>query len=248
MLTEMSERLLQTRTFEQAVHPILDDVIAFHGAQYGNVQLPVGEHLVIAAQRGFTTEFLERFKCVKMDDGCACGRALRFHQSIVVDDVETDVDFAMYRDDARRAGFRSVQTMPLITNDKKLLGMVSTHFATVGKPSNHKIRALHLYGINAAERAYQLLGDEELAIRAARMSENVYFDLRFPPHDAHALGTTPGAQGLFQMETSAQCRKFATECDRLAAQAKTEEHRTILREMAHAWRKVVEEVEKQKEV
>lgn len=183
-----------------------------------------------------------------MDDGCACGRALRLHHSIVVDEVETDVDFATYRDDARRAGFRSVQSTPLVTNDKKLLGIVSTHFATAGKPSNHKIQALHLYGINAAERAYQLLGDEVLAAKAARMSENMFFDLWFQPHDTHALGTALSAQGLFQMETSAQCRKFAAECDRLAAQAKTEEHRKILQEMAHAWRKVVEEVEKQNEV
>ena len=49
--------------------------------------------------------------------------------------------------------------------------------------------------------------------------------------------------GLPQMETSAQYREFAAECYGLASNAKTNEHRKMLREMAHAWTKVAEEAE-----
>jgi hypothetical protein len=74
MLGEMAVRVMSTRTFEDIVQTILDDVIAFHGAQYGNVQLPVGDHLVIAAQRGFDREFLQTFRRVKkMTDAPAVG-------------------------------------------------------------------------------------------------------------------------------------------------------------------------------
>jgi hypothetical protein len=45
------------------------------------------------------------------------------------------------------------------------------------------------------------------------------------------------------METPAQYREFAAECYRLASEAKTENHRKILREMARAWQKVAEEAE-----
>ena len=38
------------------------------------------------------------------------------------------------------------------------------------------------------------------------------------------------------LETSAQYREFAEECDRLAKQATTEGYRKILEEMAEAWR------------
>ena len=48
--------------------------------------------------------------------------------------------------------------------------------------------------------------------------------------------------GLLRMETSPKRRyqQFAEECERLAKDAKTEHHRTILREMAEVWRKLAE--------
>jgi GAF domain-containing protein len=132
MLGEMAVRVMSTRTFEDIVQTILDDVIAFYGAQYGNVQLPVGDHLVIAAQRGFDREFLRTFRRVKKDDGCACGRALQLGQSIVIADVKKDPDYAPYYDAAKSAGYRSVQSTPFITQDGKLIGIVSVHFAAPG--------------------------------------------------------------------------------------------------------------------
>jgi hypothetical protein len=45
------------------------------------------------------------------------------------------------------------------------------------------------------------------------------------------------------METSAQYLEFAEECDRLAKQAKTDDHRKILEKMAEAWRMLAGEVD-----
>jgi hypothetical protein len=47
-------------------------------------------------------------------------------------------------------------------------------------------------------------------------------------------------------ETSAQYREFAEECDRLAKQAKTDGERTILEEMAKAWRGVAAEADNER--
>jgi GAF domain-containing protein len=104
MLGEMAARVTSTRTFEETIQIILDDVIAYHGAQYGNVQLPVGDHLVMAAHRGFDPQFLQTFRRVKKDDGCACGRALQLGQSIVIADVDKDPDHAPYNAAAKSAG------------------------------------------------------------------------------------------------------------------------------------------------
>jgi hypothetical protein len=45
-------------------------------------------------------------------------------------------------------------------------------------------------------------------------------------------------KGLFRMETPAQYRKFAEECDRLAKQATAAHHRKVLEEMAQVWREL----------
>jgi hypothetical protein len=42
------------------------------------------------------------------------------------------------------------------------------------------------------------------------------------------------------MNPSNDYRKFAQECDRLARDAKTEQHRQILQEMAEAWEELAE--------
>jgi GAF domain-containing protein len=174
MLGEMAVRVLSARTFEETVQTILDDVIAFHGAQYGTVQLPIGDKLVIAAQRGFDRQFLQTFRHVTKDDGCACGQALRLRKSIVVADVENDPGFTPYRNTTKGAGFRSIQSTPFITQEGKLIGIVSVHFAEPGGPTQSERNAFDLYSNVAAEQAYELLGGAALAAKAAQMSDELY--------------------------------------------------------------------------
>lgn len=174
MLAEMAVRIMNTRSFEETVQTILDDVIAFYGAQYGTVLLPAGDNLVIAAQRGFDPQFLQMFQHVTKDDKCPYGQTLRLSQSTVVADIEKDPDFASYRNTAKRAGFRSIQSTPLITQDGKLVGIVSVHFAAPGGPTRSHGEAFHLYSNVAADQACELLGDVTLAAKAAQMSDELY--------------------------------------------------------------------------
>ena len=109
-MAQMTRRLVRNLTFEGAVQTILDDSIALLGAEYGNVQLPIGEELAIAAQRGFSAEFLKAFWRVRRDDASACGRARRIGVPVVIMDVEKDADFAVFRQNAKSAGFRAVQS------------------------------------------------------------------------------------------------------------------------------------------
>jgi GAF domain-containing protein len=174
MLDKMAVRVMSTRTFEDTIQTILDDVITFHGAQYGLVQLPVGDDLVIAAQRGFGPQFLRMVRYLKKDNGFSCGRAQRDGQSIVVNDVETDPDYALYRNAVKEAGFRSVQSTPFVTEDGKLIGIVTVHFAGPGGPTQSAGQTFGLYSIVAAGQAYELLGGVALAAKAAQMSDQLY--------------------------------------------------------------------------
>ena len=49
------------------------------------------------------------------------------------------------------------------------------------------------------------------------------------------------------METSVRYLEFAVLCNRLAKQAKAEEDRMILKEMAEAWKKVAREADRTRE-
>jgi GAF domain-containing protein len=170
----MIQRLLEQTTVERAIQTNLDDVIAMHGAEYGNVQIPIGNELAIVAQRGLSAEFLRTFGRVYSYDGTACGRALRSGEVVQISDVEKDPQFAAYRMDAKRAGFRSVQSAPFFTQDRRLMGVVSSHFANPYQPSNVEVQMLKAYSLPAADHVYRLLGDVSLAVKAEQMSQQLY--------------------------------------------------------------------------
>ncbi len=170
----MIQRLLEQTTVEGAIQTILDDVIAMHGAEYGNVQIPIGNELAIVAQRGLSADFLRTFRRVHSYEGTACGRALRLGEVVQIADVERDPQFSAYRMDAKRAGFRSVQSAPFFTQDRKLLGVVSSHFANPHQPSKVEIEMLKAYSLPAADHVYLLLGDVSLAVKAEQISQQLY--------------------------------------------------------------------------
>lgn len=174
LLEQMFARLRTQSSFERAVKVILDDSIALHGAELGNVQLLAGEYLVIVLQRGFKAPFLEFFREVQSDHGTACGRAIRTGQPVLVSDTETDEEYAPYRAVAHAAGYRSVISVPLITSTNFLLGIVSNHFVNVHKPTAIESSTLKSYGKIAADLLHQLLGDKILKEEALAMSSKLY--------------------------------------------------------------------------
>ena len=176
LITGMIQRLLEQTTVEGAIQTILDDVSAMHGAEYGNVQIPIGNELAIVAQRGLSVEFLRTFGRVYSYEGTACGRALRSGEVVQISDVERDPQFAAYRMDAKRAGFRSVQSAPFFTQDGRLMGVVSSHFANPHQPSKVEVEMLKAYSLPAADHVYRLLGDVSLAVKAEQMSQQLYAD------------------------------------------------------------------------
>jgi GAF domain-containing protein len=184
MLEHMVRRLLPKESFEETIHIILDDVIALHGAEYGNIQLPVGDDLILVAQRGLSKAFLQMFRRVRKDDGCACGRALRSRASVIIPDVEMDPEYAAFRKDAASDGFRAVQSTPMFTRAGKFFGMVSTHFVQVHKPTEIEMAALKEYSFVAAEHAYQLLGDSTLEAKAEQMCGELYNGIENPESES----------------------------------------------------------------
>lgn len=173
MLTQMQERLRRCETFERAIWRILDDAIALQGAEYGNVQLLVEDELVLVANRKLPLSFLSYFQRVK-EGGTACARALRSGHPVVITDINDDPEFGPFRTQAVLAGFRAVQSTPLLTESGSRLGVVSTHFANQHRPTKIEMATLQAYGQLASQYAFDLLGGTPLSVMADKMNGDLH--------------------------------------------------------------------------
>jgi PAS domain S-box-containing protein len=183
-LNESSTRLWRFRSLNEGFGEILTAVIELLGADKGNIQLldAAGTVLSIVAQRGFGTDFLEVFREVSPTDDSACGRVLRSGQRIVIEDVETDGSYAPLRAVARAAGYRSVVSTPLVSADGVRIGIVSTHFPLVHRPSEQELRRLDLYLRQACVfiqrcKLDQVLQQSEEALRDADRRKDEFMAL-----------------------------------------------------------------------
>lgn len=151
-LHEFSTELLAINEFHLLLEKVLDATIRLQNADFGGIQLydPVTQALEIVGQRGFKQDFLEYFKSVRHTDA-ACGRAMQLRERVIVEDVETDPEYAPHRHIAASAGYRAVQSTPLFSRGGEILGMLSTHFRQPHRPSQRDLRFTDLYARYAAE-------------------------------------------------------------------------------------------------
>jgi GAF domain-containing protein len=123
-----------------ALGRILDLAIEATGADFGNIQLrAVDGSLRIAAQRGFERPFLEFFRVVKHDKS-ACSAVLWRRRRVVVRDVRRS---HQYTEPARRvmidAGVLACQSTPILSPDREVSGVVSTHFRSPHAPNRGEL-------------------------------------------------------------------------------------------------------------
>ena len=144
----------------------LSEALAITGQSLGNVQLidwKMG-HLEIMAQQGFDEEFLACFPRVTLRDGCACGRALLNRETVVLDDVTSDARFLPFRNIAERAGFKAVQSTPLLSSSGALVWILSTHGQSA--PTAEQLGSITSLAIRTAN-----------SILRARAEKSVLWDL-----------------------------------------------------------------------
>jgi GAF domain-containing protein len=125
----------------------LEDALSMLRADRGNVQIvdPASGSLRIAAQAGFSDEFLEYFAVVD-DNGSACGRAARHLAQTVIVDVNTDPRFAPHREIAAAAGFRAVNSTPLVDLRGHLVGVISAHYPRPYRPPDADLELMKRLG------------------------------------------------------------------------------------------------------
>jgi PAS domain S-box-containing protein len=175
-LHDFSSRLLTINGLQPLLEEVLDATMALHGADFGVVQqVDAGSAaLVIVAQRKLPQAFLTHFARVS-DDSAVSGRAMRRLQRVIVEDVLADPLFAPHREIAQLAGFRAVQSTPLVSRKGELLGVMSTHFRQPRRFSVTELRFTDLYARHAADIVERNQAEE--ALRASEERFRRYFDL-----------------------------------------------------------------------
>jgi PAS domain S-box-containing protein len=163
-LHQLSTRLLAASDLTTALEEILNAALALQATDMGNVQLynPAARALEIVAHQGFNSEFLECFRKVDVEDGLACASAVKIQERVVIEDVDTDAAYAPYRNIAASAGYRAVESTPLISRSGEILGVLSTHFRKPYRPSDRDLRMLDLYARQAADLIERIRVEEAL--------------------------------------------------------------------------------------
>lgn len=162
-LHELSTRLLKSTELQPLLEEILDATIELLNADFGNVQLcnPQSKALEIVAQRGFKPGFLDHFADASQESRL-CDRAMSQRARVIIDDVETDPDFAPQRQIAAFVGLRAVQATPLFSRNGEPLGILAIHFRQPHHSSEHDLRFLDLYAHLAAEFIERKRAEERL--------------------------------------------------------------------------------------
>ena len=124
---------------------VLTAAIRITNADRGTLQVLQAGALKIEGQIGFDKPFLDYFNIVQ-DATCVCGTALQAGRRIVVDDVASSPVFgeAPDRKVILQAGVGAVQSTPLMDSHGKTIGMLSTHYRTARKFSEHEFQRLDL--------------------------------------------------------------------------------------------------------
>jgi two-component system CheB/CheR fusion protein len=149
----------ETDNLTAPLEAVLDAAMDLLGADFGNVQLydSASKKLRIAVQRNFEQPFLDHFREVDAQSGSACGMALAKGQQVAIEDVEKEPAFQPSLAAARAAGYRAVQSAPLLGSSGPV-GMLSVQFREPRHFSEHNIRLLDICARYAADAitTYQL--------------------------------------------------------------------------------------------
>jgi len=203
---------------------VLEGALSLSRADRGNLQLVnrATGALLIVAEHGFGSEFLEYFAVVD-DDGSACGRAAKSRAQTVIADVTTDPGFAPHRAIAAASGFRAVLSTPLIDRDGRVIGMVSTHYRHPYRPREQDLQVMERYGqlagwIVAEHRAGSRPRRAGGWPRAAAGAFHRAARAHARASEAHERSVQAGVGDMAEHQRLAEFHRVAAEADRQRAE------------------------------
>ena len=167
-LHQLSTRLFAQTDLDAVMGEVLEATMSLQGARMGLIELFAHDGCTpgIAAARGFDREVLDRLggPIAKV----ARDAALRRQARVLVEDVGTDPAFAAHAALAEQAGFRALQSTPMLSRGGDTLGVLSTYFSQPHRPAEPDLRMTDLYARQAAEAIERSRASEALRVSEER--------------------------------------------------------------------------------
>lgn len=166
---------------------IIDYAVRIDDAVGGCLQLVEdgGRAIRVVLERGLKPEYFERYRIVRSGFRTSCAQAFTERRRVVIRDVRSDPAYETLRDIAEEAGYRSVQTTPLIDAQRNFHGLFSTYFDRPHHPGPDSLRELD----RCSHLAMLVLQALWLQERVAEADGRLGIKGRaLPPAGAHAAG------------------------------------------------------------
>jgi two-component system CheB/CheR fusion protein len=175
LLRELGAKLIPEGNIQVIYDEIVQAAINLTNADAGTIQIldSTNQVLTILADKGLPPHIPEHFRQVDAGSNTSCGIALANGTRTFVDyDVPESVDPGGSLRMHFEAGILSAQSTPLVSRSGKPIGMVSTHWRTHHRPTEHELRYLDLLARQVAD-----LLEQHQAQQALRESEEKYRSL-----------------------------------------------------------------------
>jgi PAS domain S-box-containing protein len=144
---------------------IVDTAIKLTGGDAGSLQLydRSTKHLEVIASRGFEPQFIEHFNRVDATSHMPSGRALQTGERVLQDyNVPPDEDPDGSLHAHLEAGFRTAQSVPLVSRRGGTIGMLTTHWHEQHRPTEREIGFIELLARQAADLISRKIYEERL--------------------------------------------------------------------------------------
>lgn len=151
-LQEMASAVLQSGTMQEMFDCVMDASAELSSADFGVLQtVGEGDDLELVAQHGFDETALAELMALDQDVYTTCTRALREHRRVSIEDVHRDKDFGPCLRLAQEVGFRALDSTPLVGRSGKVLGVLTTYYREVRRPSSRGGYVLDLLALEIAD-------------------------------------------------------------------------------------------------
>src|SRR5262249_5494664 len=143
-LQRISSDLIEQDDIDALYARVLEAARSLMRSDMASIQMLSTERnqLLLLAHQGFAPESAKFWEWVGAEHGSACAVTLACRAPTIVPDVEV-WEFGAGKEDLeyfRLSGIRAVLSTPLIARDGRLVGVISTHWREVHRPSERELR------------------------------------------------------------------------------------------------------------